>query len=133
MTGHKHAAAMFQYYTDALETETPWDRWEMSDDGEYWVSCLEHPQWGEMMQYRRKPKIILINGFEVPEPLREMPNYGDLVWLTHITAENPVSFTLTEGRKKLITHWLQLGLLHTTTAAARTHMQALFSFTKQES
>ena len=132
MTAHKHAESMRQYYTDAMETEEPWKRWEMSDDAVRWTPCDYHPDWDTSMQYRHRPRTIMINGFEVPEPLRQEPAYGDLLWLASLTSEYPVSIPWEDRYKEMAAYWMKLGLLHVTQSAAHTHVQALLSFTKQE-
>ena len=78
--GHIHAAAKAEYAKDATETDKPWERWEFSCSGQYYVSLETHPQWTENFKYRRKQKVILINGHEVPEPHRTPLNVGDTYW-----------------------------------------------------
>ena len=68
--GHIHAAAMAEYAKDATETDMPWERWESSYQNQGYESLLGHPLWTADVKYRRKPKVILINGHEVPEALR---------------------------------------------------------------
>ena len=67
--GHIHAAAMAEYAKDAAETDMPWERWEVSFSGGF-TGVTGHPNWSVNHEYRRKPKVILINGYEVPEPHR---------------------------------------------------------------
>lgn len=55
MKPHKHAELMKQYYEDALETETPWERWEYRYGVDKWITCSVHPVWDLDKQYRRKP------------------------------------------------------------------------------
>ena len=71
--GHIHAAAMAEYAKDAAETDMPWERWEvsMTESGDEYRNLLGHPDWAVTRKYRRKPKTILINGHEVPEPHRK--------------------------------------------------------------
>ena len=41
MTAHKHAALMLQYAQDAMETDRPWERWELySDKKKEWFTCV---------------------------------------------------------------------------------------------
>ena len=70
--GHIHAAAMAEYAKDAAETDMPWELWEvsMTESGDEYRSLFGHPYWEVTRKYRRKPKVILINGHEVPEPHR---------------------------------------------------------------
>jgi len=65
MAKHIHADLMKLYYEDALETDTPWDRWEIkATHNGRWVDCSQHPCWHLDWQYRRKQKTININGFD---------------------------------------------------------------------
>ena len=131
MPAHRHATSMRQYYLDAMKTETPWDRWEMSDDAVRWTPCDYHPDWDTSMQYRHRPRTININGFEVPEPLRELPNSGK-VFLARLSVVQPILIQLHESNRKLVESWLGFGLLHETREAAYVHMKALRSFTQNE-
>lgn len=56
MPAHIHAENMLLYYEDALETETPWDRWEFQVPHEQaWHQLSgEHPEWSPSIKYRRK-------------------------------------------------------------------------------
>ena len=67
--GHIHAAAMAEYAKDAAETDMPWEWWEvsMTESGDEYRNLFGHPDWAVTRKYRRKPKTILINGYEVPE------------------------------------------------------------------
>lgn len=131
MPAHRHATSMRQYAEDAMKTETPWDRWEMSDDAVRWTPCDYHPDWDTSMLYRHRPRTININGFEVPEPLRELPDSGN-VYLAQIAAMKPVTIQLQKFNRRIVENWLKLGLLHETREAAYVHMKALRSFTQNE-
>lgn len=76
MTVHKHAALMLQYAQDAAETDSPWERWEMSDNTENWYPCSTHPAWNEGSLYRRKKLVIKIGKFEFPKPMTDVPREG---------------------------------------------------------
>ena len=133
MTAHKHAESMRQYYTDAMETEEPWKRWEMSDDAVRWTPCDYHPDWDTSMQYRHRPRTIMINGFEVPEPLRVEPYIYTEVWVTSLSSDIHW-LKLGAGRgSPEARECLRLGLLHLAREDAELHRAALLSFTKQES
>ncbi len=124
--GHIHAAAMAEYAKDAAETDKPWERWEFCHmRGEY-QSLHSHPEWVEDNKYRRKPKVILINGHEVPEPHRTPLNDGEVYW----------ALSLCRGVTGV--HWqdddidncyLKSGFIHLTKEAAEKHFNALKSFT----
>ena len=125
--GHIHAAAMAEYAKDAAETDKPWERWEVSfNDG--FVGVTGHPNWSVNHQYRRKPKVILINGHEVPEPCRTPLQDGEVYW----------TFTFSNGAIDLTwlgdaedNHYLESGFVHLTEGAAVKHFNALKSFTAQ--
>lgn len=52
---HIHAIDMKLYADDAIETETPWDRWEYIPPGENsWYPCIGNPTWEVDSVYRRK-------------------------------------------------------------------------------
>ena len=76
MTAHKHAALMLQYAQDALETNTPWTRWEVAAPGDKFVSLVSHPYWVEEYEYRRKPRTLTYT-VTIPEPMREAPKRGE--------------------------------------------------------
>ena len=80
MTAHKHAALMLQYAQDAMETDKPWKRWEVAAPGDKFVSLFSHPYWGEENEYRRKPRTLTYS-VTMPEPLREAPEVGTIVYI----------------------------------------------------
>ena len=127
--GHIHAAAMAEYAKDAAETDKPWERWEFSHWGQEYTSLHRHPNWHKDNKYRRKPKVILINGHEVPEPHRTPLKNGEVYWAP----------SLFSGAASL--HWqdddidnsyLENGFIHLTKEAAEKHFNALKSFTAQK-
>ena len=123
---HKHAESMMLFAQDALETDTPWERWEAQYDDCGWESLYGSPQWDTETQYRRKIKTININGYEVPEPIREPLKEGEAYW-----------WVGTGGLLEF--HWrkegdyaedLAVGFMHYTKEAAEIHREAICSFTK---
>ena len=88
---HKHAELMMQYAQDAMETNTPWELWELYYiNGYKWVDCTSSPAWYDHIEYRRKPKMInvtLMNG-EVaswPEPYTGALLLGTSYWSLGLT------------------------------------------------
>ena len=127
--GHIHAAAMAEYAKDAIETDMPWERWELSYNNLEYASLQNHPTWSVDVKYRRKPKTILINGHEVPEPCRTPLQVDTYYWV-------PDLFCGTSGY-----HWqddvednryLRNGFIHLTSESAEKHYEAIKSFTAQE-
>lgn len=67
---HPHAELMKQYAEDAMETDTPWERWEYSYEGEIWGEMYWNLQFTDGVAYRRKP-----------EPEEVLPPVGTPVWV----------------------------------------------------
>ena len=135
--GHVHAANMLLYAQDAAETDKPWERWECASNSQLgmWASytgdASNLPLWLPSLQYRRKPpvpKFILINGHQVPEPLRVVPAYGTPYYAA---ALGECFSTIWIGFQNEF-NLLNNGQLHLTKEAAETHRKALLSFTKVE-
>ena len=86
--------------------------------------------------YRVKPNVVMINGHEVPEPLKELPlEDGAMVyWPWFGIGSNILVSSLDVGLSPclLLEKLLALGLLHATEEAAAAHAAALVSFTKRD-
>ena len=77
MTAHKHAHLMMQYAHDALETDKPWERWELRPMGsEQWHTCSGWIDFSERFEYRHKPRTLTYT-VTMPEPMREAPKNGN--------------------------------------------------------
>ena len=88
-TAHKHAHNMALYAQDALETETPWERWEMAfADSLPWHGMDSHPGWIKHYEYRRKPQTIRIGDIDVPKPMSTAPVIGSVYWLVCFESDN---------------------------------------------
>jgi len=128
-TPHPHAESMLLYAQDAMETDRPWERWECSDDQEDWATFTTHPVWTHDLYYRQKPRTILINGIEVPEPVRRELVGGTTYWRVSLTNSNITAPEKWSSCTYDIRH-LERGLIHLTEENARKHAEALLSFTK---
>ncbi len=95
-----------------------------------WSSLLTKPAWNADRQYRRKPRTININGFEVPSPLRDLPNDGETCYIVNL-AEDKVYATVWYSAQSFFKQWLKSGIIHRTKEAAEIHLKALLSFTQQ--
>ena len=130
MSGHIHAELMAQYAEDARETETPWERWEITTaDSRPWKTMREHPMWYPDNKYRRKPRTITINGREVPEPMRDVPEFGQECYIVAMENQPPFEW-VTWDNGEFDRRWLSRGLVHSTKEAAIAHAEALLSFTE---
>jgi len=128
---HIHAELMRQYAEDAMETEKPWKRWEqlagyISNDSE-WITLSGSPTWNKKFLFRRKPKTININGYEVPEPQREPLRRGDKYYLVDITEKTITLFRWLNDEAD--NRWLNQGLIHLIKKSAELHKKAIISFT----
>ena len=134
MPAHKHAALMAEYAKDALETDTPWKLWQFrASTGEIWRDCKHNPAWEDYRDYRHKPRTININGYEVPEPVRDSSEMGEegyyyIPSLHHLSGFVPVVWYSDCADLER----LHRGLVHLTKEAAQAHAEALLSITRQE-
>ena len=124
--GHIHAAVMAEYAKDAAETDKPWERWESSRKGEKFETLDQNPSWSVRFEYRRKPKVILINGHEVPEPCRTPLKDGEVYWTISLVGGSTSSLWQGDG---IDFGCLNNGFVHLTKEAAEMHFNALISFT----
>lgn len=87
-------------------------------------------------RYRVKPKTITINGFEVPEPLRQMPPPDTEVFWPSFGPNASDANTESCGADfypVTLANLLENCLLHSTQEAASAHALALISLTKNKS
>ena len=133
MTAHVHAELMAEYAEDAMETDKPFLRWEFSDKEEnIWYACTTHPKWDVHIDYRKKSKFILINGIEVPEPVKS-PKMNTMYVMPDLRKSDLYTFiTLTEDCEDYFTQFLHRGLIHSSVDNAIIHAKALLSFTAKK-
>lgn len=130
MSKHIHADLMLQYAQDAMTTDKPWELWEFKNSAScIWSSLAEHPSWYENLDYRRKPRTININGFDVPEPVREPLEIDEVYYTFNLSTSNIAGDTVWDGRSFDLLN-LKRGLIHLTKEAAELHAKALLSFTE---
>lgn len=92
------------------------DEWLISHD----------PVWRDYLLYRFKPaepKYIVVNGIQVPEPVRERLKAGQPYWLVDPSNETPIVLNWHDNSQTK--QWLSLGLIHLTREAAQTHIDAM--------
>ena len=128
MTAHKHAALMLQYAKDAMETDRPWERWEVAAPNE-WKGCEVSPSWSEDHNYRRKPETIKVGKLEFQKPIRDTPKEDEFVY--YVTEGHKISdppFVVADAcfRCGAKPEWyLVHGLLHLSPEAAQAHADVL--------
>jgi hypothetical protein len=122
---HVHAELMMLYAQDAMETDKPWERWEWNGNGKRWIPFLEaRPTWDEAYQYRRKGGTIKVNGFDVPEPMRD-PRNGVSYWLADTTDTSFVARFEFQDNSAWRCICRDRGLIHSTKEAAAKHAMAM--------
>ena len=88
-----------------------------------------YPQWLPYWQYRFKPaepKFIVVNGIQVPEPVRCGLEYECTYWVASIAEGEPVAWIRAKTLGDTSMHrWLRLGLIHLTREAAQAHIDAM--------
>ena len=119
---------MAAYAKDAMTTPNPWEMWESSKGQDSWSALTTHPQWYWDNNYRRKTKMITINGFRVPEPMRTTPKVHQKYYVVTLLDPNRVRSFWWDGTISE-REWLEYGLFHSTKEAAYEHASALLSFT----
>ena len=132
MSAHPHAASMLQYAQDAAETDKPWQRWEVkTPTSNSWTIIVGHPQWLKVCDYRRKPRTIKVNGFNVPEPLKEVKD-GTTVWLVCCHHEEFADWYAYWQNDPWKHRALKRGLLHATKENAVAHAKAMLGIDPNE-
>ena len=132
---HPSADLLMQLAREAQEDKDFYKNWEiyLSNICEWETSTNAQEVFyvaaEDTQKVRKKPKTININGYEVPEPIREEPNCNDVVWVTSVVNDEIQSvqwYGVEVDYKNL-----KNGLLHTTKEAAEKHRAALLSFTRE--
>jgi hypothetical protein len=117
-----------EYAKDALLTDKPWRLWQVkTSEADQWRDAWKELEWDSRSQYRRKPKTININGFEVPEPMRDAPARGSSYFYAELISGSDVSWWSGDGIDYMR---LAAGMVHATPEAAELHSKALRSFTE---
>lgn len=127
INGHPHADLIMKYAEIAQYDAEPWKHFESRIKGDVWCKCDTPCGFHENLEYRLKPRIININGFEVPEPLRSVPAYGTQYFIVDLPLVGSLTWTDSSDEYQ----WLKAGIIHLTREAAEKHLEALLSFTKE--
>ena len=125
-TGHKHAELMLAYATESLTDAKAYLNWEVRTAPGEWFDISCHPLWHTDMEYRRKPRTVLIDGIEVPKPEITAPKLGTMYWSAEPTAIDALKW----NDDKYDARTLDAGLVHLTKDAADQHRAALFGYNK---
>lgn len=127
---HTHADLYRQLAEVAQTSDEPWREFEENIGGA-WSTCSERSiLFLSNLEYRRKPRTVTINGFEVPTPYQGMMEEGRAFF---IACAETKGYTYEDrwnggsGQQQ----WRKRGLTHLTQEAAALHGKALSSFTEQ--
>ena len=128
---HIHAKSMQLYAQDAIETDKPWERWEFrdADSCAFWQNLTQSPPWYPGTEYRRKQRTININGYIVPEPVRNELEYDTMYHYVDFNSPHWIGTSYWYG-DFIDQDRLKLGLIHLEIDSAKIHAEALISFTK---
>lgn len=124
---HVHADLIMKYAEIAQHDSKPWTYFQECTISDTWKNCQDNLCFTEYIKYRLKPRTININGFEVPEPLRNIPPCGTEYFLIDFLKVNDMTWTDYDDEL----NWLKAGLIHLTRENAEKHLEALLSFTKE--
>lgn len=89
-----------------------------------WFDCKEPTAFVDGCKYRVKPKTILVNGFEVSEPMREAPKDGQRYFLA--SPASRLYFTSSDWNDEdFDQRYMSRCLVHATKSAAIAHAKAM--------
>jgi hypothetical protein len=132
MSGHPHAKLAQEYWKEAETNAEAWKSWEYQFlDSKTWIQCTFEPLFMRNLRYRRIPRMININGHEVPEPLRVKPNFGDLYYFPELSMPSDACENCDWEDDETDNERLIAGICHSTQEAAIAHAKALLSFTQK--
>lgn len=85
----------------------------------------------QAVQFRIKPKTILINGYEVPEPMKVKPTSSNTYYYPSLGIFTESLYNYSHWTNDVLDNErFYSGLIHSTKEAAIKHAEALISFTK---
>ena len=94
-----------------------------------WIELCKPPKYEAVIV---KPKTIDINGYEVPEPIKQLGVRGTGYWVPNLNTDNDfATHYYWDGTTRAKTH-LSMGFAHSAKEAAELHARALLSFTEQD-
>ena len=128
---HKHAKSMMLYAQDAMETDKPWERWQFKHKlHDTWCDFSDHPTWIDTHEYRQKQNTIVINGHDVPEPIKTPLMDGATYFVPVIDVQDRLYDWYSWDGDSYDYLLLERGLIHMTEENAIKHSEALLSFNK---
>lgn len=128
---HVHAELYAELAEIAKITDKPWEHFEICFNNRWETVKRNHYLFIDAYTYRRKPRTITVNGFEVPEPLRVMPEVDGEYFLAD-PAGNGFLHQFFWRDCATDNLWLERGLLHSTKEAAIAHAKAMLGIDPNE-
>lgn len=130
MTAHKHAALMLQYAQDAMETDKPWERWEVRIAANVQPNAVferlsSHPKWDTNNEYRRKPQTIKVGKWEFPKPITFAPKIDTIYWIVRLISEGYAPDDLIWSGDETDARLLANHMIHLSREAAQAHADVL--------
>lgn len=124
---HVHAENMRLYAEDAAKTDKPWTLWQHDSTQLEWVDLKRHPSWMIKTNYRRKPVMVTVGRHSWPEPLKEAPLNGTVVYCV---GNNFIPTYQQYSNNDSFLSYLKAGLIHETADAAKMHYDALHAINR---
>lgn len=136
MTKHIHADLIMEYAQIAQTDNEPWRYFQCKNKNGDWDDCQSPVSFWVDREYRRRVPIIKIGDIDVPEPVREPPEYGTKYYTPDIRgnrgwggASGCLSATWNDDR--VDNRLLRRGLIHLNRESAELHAQALIALTSK--
>lgn len=129
-----HAALIDEYCKDWKANSSPWKDWQYQAPhwkGGSWDDCSGHPGFDPDYKYRRKPKTININGFDVPMPISVKPEIGQTFYWINLEYVNFYESTQWNGSPPDIIVF-ERNICHLDANSVIIHAKALLSFTGKQ-
>ena len=125
---HKHAELIAKFAEVAKITDQPHKQFQYLSrkHGGWRTFNKENPKWNPDVAYRFKRETVVVNGVEVPRPLRyEELVHGTTYWTLHSAGIPPVHQFRAEVAASFTKSWAERGLVHSTEANAKEYAAAL--------
>ena len=117
-----------QYLKPFIEAAAKGERVEIQMSDGTWEEALT---FSDLSEYRIKEKTIMVNSFEVPEPMREKPELDTGYFAPNVVAMEMYSFSKWEDCS-VDKSRLSRGICHKTKEAAIAHAKAMLGIDPNE-
>lgn len=126
----KHIENIRKYLDDLQETNLPWTRWQVKQEGDKnWENLNYEPIWAEKAEYRRKPDEIK-KEISFSKPVTKELKPGERYWTISSFSGEFRIFKAVWTNHYADNSRLEEGLIHLTEEAAQEHLDAILSVFK---